>query len=247
MNNKISDTGCISKQINFLSGGFRLHGILHLPSEENPPLVIGSHGFESSGDSPKQIALAEKCNKAGIAFFRFDHRGCGYSKGNFQEVTNIKSRYEDLISAYNTMMEIKATSNHTGLFGSSFGGTVCLLAAEIIRPSSIVTFAAPVRSSAIAEAINKLDISEKTRSFFHRSNFQFDISDKLALTDHILVVHGDCDSIVPVSNALEIYRDVSEPKKLLIQQGGDHLMSNPVHQQVFMEEALIWFKSHLCN
>lgn len=244
MNNKVSDTGFINKQINFLSGGFRLHGVLHLPSADNPPLLIGSHGLESSGDSPKQRALAEKCNKAGIAFFRFDHRGCGRSEGNFQEVTSLESRCEDLISAYNTMMKIKATSKLTGLFGSSFGGTVCLFAAEFIRPASIVTFAAPVRSSSIAEAIKKTGLSEKIRHLFHKRNFQFNISDSLPLIDHILVIHGDCDSIVPASNALEIYKHVSEPKKLLIQKGGDHLMTNPVHQQKFMEETLIWFKSH---
>jgi esterase/lipase len=144
------------------------------------------------------------------------------------------------------MMEIKATNN-IGLFGSSFGGTVCLLAAEIIRPASIVTFAAPVRSSSISEAIKIPGVSEKARLLFNKNNFQFDISDKLALSDHILVIHGDCDNIVPASNALEIYKRVSEPKKLLIQKGGDHMMSNPVHQQKFMEETLIWFKSHFYN
>ena len=247
MNDKYSDAGFINKRITFLSGGFRLKGVLHLPSADNPPLVIGSHGLESSGDSPKQKALAEKCNKAGIAFFRFDHRGCGNSEGNFPDVTSLESRREDLISAYKTIMEIKATSKHTGLFGSSFGGTVCLLAAETIHPASIVTFAAPVRSSSITEAINKTDVSEKTCLLFHKRNFQFDISDKLSLIDHILVIHGDADRIVSASNAFDIYRHVSEPKKLLIQKGGDHLMSNPLHQREFMKEALIWFKSHLHN
>jgi len=247
MNDKGSDAGFINRQITFLSGGFRLKGVLHLPFEENPPLVIGSHGLESSGDSPKQRALAEKCNKAGIAFFRFDHRGCGNSEGNFPEVTSLESRCEDLVSAYKTIMGIKVTSNHAGLFGSSFGGTVCLLAAETIHPASIVTLAAPVKSSSITESINKTGVSERTGHLSHGRNYQFDISGKLALIDHILVIHGDSDGIVPISNAFDIYRHVSEPKKLLIQKGGDHPMSNPVHQHEFMKETLIWFKAHLCN
>ncbi|MFO7665997.1 MAG: alpha/beta hydrolase [Desulfobacterales bacterium] len=247
MNDKGSDPGFIKRQITFLSGGFRLKGVLHLPFGENPPLVIGSHGLESSGDSPKQIALAEKCNKAGIAFFRFDHRGCGNSEGDFPEVTSLQSRCEDMVSAYKTIMEIKVTSNHTGLFGSSFGGTVCLLAAESIKPASITIFAAPVISSSITGSINKTGVSERAGHLSNVRNFQFDISGKLALISHLLVIHGDSDGIVPVSNALEIYRRVSEPKKLLIQKGGDHLMSNPVHQREFMKETLSWFKSHLCN
>lgn len=247
MNMKLSDTGYIYRQINFLSGGFRLKGVLHLPSAVNPPLVIGCHGLESSGDSPKQIALAEKCNKAGIAFFRFVHRGCGNSEGDFNEVTSLESRCEDLISAYKIIMEIKVTSKFIGLFGSSFGGTICLFAADRLRPASIVTFAAPVRSNSTDEEIIKTDVSERIRSLFHKRNFMFEISDKLALVDHILIIHGDCDRIVPASNALEIFKNVSEPKKLIIQKGGDHLMSNPVDQKESMEETLIWFKSHLCN
>ena len=247
MNDKEPDGASIIKQITFLSGGFRLKGVLHLPPVENPPLVIGCHGLESSGDSPKQRALAEKCNKAGIAFFRFDHRGCGGSEGDFPEGTSLESRREDLIFAYKTMVGIKASSNRTGLFGSSFGGTVCISAAETICPASIVTFAAPVSFSSITGAINKPDVSEKPGIPFHKGNFHFDISDKLASINNILVIHGESDRIVPASNACDIYRQVSEPKKLLIQKGGDHMMSNPTHQHEFMKEALIWFKSHLYN
>lgn len=228
MNENVSDTRFTEKPVTFLSGGYHLRGILHLPFASNPPLVIGSHGLESSGDSPKQIALAEKCNKAGVAFFRFDHRGCGRSEGCFNEVTGLESRCEDLLSAYKTVMELNVTSGRTGLFGSSFGGTVCISAAEIIRPASIVTFAAPLKG-------------------LPKRNFSFDISGKLPLIRNILVIHGDSDSIVPLSDALDIYRNASEPKKLIIQKGGDHLMSDPVHQQEFMNEALIWFKSRLCN
>jgi len=245
MNDKNPGDTFIIRQITFLSGRFRLKGVLHLPDAEKPPIVIGCHGLESSGDSPKQTALAAKCNRAGIAFFRFDHRGCGGSEGNFQEVTSLESRREDLISAYKAMKEMKTFTNLTGLFGSSFGGTVCISAAETICPASIVTFAAPVRSSSINGAINKPDVSEKSGILFHKSNFHFDISAKLPPISNMLVIHGESDCIVPVSNGCDIYRHVSEPKKLLIQKGGDHLMSNPVHQHEFIEETMIWFKSHL--
>jgi fermentation-respiration switch protein FrsA (DUF1100 family) len=226
MNVKNSYKVFIKRPITFLSGGFRLRGMLHLPEEKNPPFVIGSHGLESSGDSPKQTSLAQKCNETGIAYFRFSHRGCGESEGDFHQDTSLESRSEDLISAYKTVMELNVTSGTAGLFGSSFGGTVCLYAAEAIRHASIVTFAAPLRSVSTG-------------------NFYFDISRKIGLIKNILVIHGESDSIVPVSDACEIIGRVMEPKKLLVQKGGDHLMSNPVHQQEFMNEAVIWFKSGL--
>ncbi len=75
----------IIKDISFFSDGFKLKGYLHLPSTNRPPVVIGSHGLYSSSSSPKQIALADQCNRFGIAYFRFDHRGCGGSEGKFGE------------------------------------------------------------------------------------------------------------------------------------------------------------------
>ena len=74
-----SETNSICKKITFSSNGFLLSGALHLPTTDLPPVVIGSHGLLSNSSSPKQIQLARKCNEYGIAFFRFDHRGCGQS------------------------------------------------------------------------------------------------------------------------------------------------------------------------
>jgi alpha-beta hydrolase superfamily lysophospholipase len=114
------------KNITFSSNGFTLKGTLHLPDAEHPPVVIGSHGLFSSGSSPKQIALAKRCNACGIAFFRFDHRGCGQSQGIFQEVTTLEARCNDMISAIKTIQNRNDTGNRIGLFGSSMGGAVCL-------------------------------------------------------------------------------------------------------------------------
>jgi hypothetical protein len=79
----------ICKKISFLSDNFLLRGILHIPAVEKGPVIIGSHGLLSSGNSPKQIALARRCNDFGIAFFRFDHRGCGKSKGFLKKLLHL--------------------------------------------------------------------------------------------------------------------------------------------------------------
>lgn len=76
--------------IQFAADGFRLKGTLHLPAADNPPVVIGCHGLLSDRSSPKQIALAEACNALGLAFFRFDHRGCGESTGRLEAVTSLE-------------------------------------------------------------------------------------------------------------------------------------------------------------
>jgi len=236
-----NDTIC--KKIEFLSEGFILRGILHLPSTEHPPVVIGSHGLLSSSESPKQIELARQCNAFGIAFFRFDHRGCGESQGDFAKVTSLGARSKDLLSAVGLMRESADTANHIGLFGSSMGAAACLAIAREARAKTVVTFAAPVRSRSVHGRIEKHYNINDTQGSLDTLNLDFDISDKLADIHNILIFHGDADTVVPFSNALEIYQKAARPKKLIRQPGGDHMMSQKAHQKHFITEAALWFKS----
>ncbi|MBE9530900.1 MAG: alpha/beta hydrolase [Proteobacteria bacterium] len=231
------------KNITFSSNGFILRGTLHLPAAERPPVVIGSHGLFSSGSSPKQIALARQCYACDIAFFRFDHRGCGQSHGNFQDVTSLEARCNDMISAIKTIQNRKDTGNRIGLFGSSMGGTVCLSVFAESDAHSIVTCAAPVRSNSIIKKLEKSEDSNLLNPPFYKRYLDSDISDKLSSTHHILIFHGDSDDLVPPSNARVIYEKAGDPKKLIIQKHGDHRMSNKTHQENFVRESALWFKS----
>jgi alpha-beta hydrolase superfamily lysophospholipase len=231
------------KNVMFLSNGFTLRGTLHLPAAERPPVVIGSHGLFSSGSSPKQIALARQCNTCGIAFFRFDHRGCGQSQGIFQDVTSLEVRCNDMISAIKIIQNRKDTGNRIGLFGSSMGGAVCLSVFAESDAYSIVTCAAPVRSSSIIKKLEKSDDSDLLDPPFYKRYLDSDISDKLSSAHHILIFHGDSDDLVPPSNAREIYEKAGDPKKLIIQKHGDHRMSNKTHQETFVRESALWFKN----
>jgi alpha-beta hydrolase superfamily lysophospholipase len=240
-----SESDTYSKEITFLSEEFLLKGTLHLPAIDRPPVVIGSHGLFSSSSSPKQIELALKCNASGIAFFRFDHRGCGQSEGAFQEVTSLEARCIDLVSAVKCIQSRSDIGNRLGLFGSSMGGAVCISVASLVAANAMVTFAAPVRSSSILEALEKTNDSNAMHPLFAEKYLRSDLSDKLSNLNHILIFHGDSDNIVPPSNAQEIYSKAGEPKQLIMQRQGDHRMSTKEHQQTFIKEAVNWFKTHL--
>jgi alpha-beta hydrolase superfamily lysophospholipase len=231
------------KNITFTSDGLSLKGVLHHPGIPRSPVVIGSHGLLSNGNSPKQIALAEACNAHGIAFFRFDHRGCGESEGDFKEVTSLGARCNDLISAIKTIQLRKDIHDRIGLFGSSMGGAVCISAAPHLPIDSLVTFAAPVRTASITESRPNSDDADSRYSTFDKKRLQWDISGNLENLHHILIVHGDSDPLVPVSNAYEIYDKSGRPKELIIQKNGDHRMSDPRHQEDFILRASLWFKN----
>ena len=212
---------------------------------DHPPLVIGSHGLLSNADSPKQIELARQCNKKGIAFFRFDHRGCGASSGIFQKATSLAARRLDLISAINVMQASNDIGNKIGLFGSSLGGAVCLSVAGEFNIDALVTFAAPVCSRLLLEQLERADADNYKQILPDQDNLFFDISDKLSKIKTILIFHGEADKVVLPSNAEKIYKSAGEPKKLIMQKNGDHMMNNPEHQQEFIRESVFWFNTRL--
>jgi len=233
--------------ITFESNGFLLKGMLHLPETNLPPVVIGSHGLLSNSYSPKQIALARECNAHGIAYFRFDHRGCGQSDGVFNEITSLNGRRNDLVSAVKTIQMRKDIGEKIGLFGSSMGGAVCISVADVLDIDAWVTYASPVRSSSITTALKESDDAEKIKPLLDQKYLKWDISDQLKHLHHIFILHGDSDKVVPPANAHEIFTKSSNPKKLILQKGGNHLMSNKKHQKDFLREAVNWFKKWLID
>ncbi len=235
--------GDMEKKIQFAADGLRLAGNLHLPHNRRPPLVIGAHGMLSNGDSPKQQALAEKCNEAGIAYFRFDHRGCGESEGIFAEVTTFPGRCRDLAAAIETMHACPEVGIPLGLFGSSMGGAACLWVAPEYDVSAIAVLAAPVRFDAIA--IPDGYDTDPRLSGMKKTQMAFDVSDRLPRLSNILIFHGDSDRVVPFDNALEIYRTAAPPKELIRFTGGDHPVSDPSHQDEFICRCVEWFASRL--
>ena len=222
----------------FSSDDFRLQGTLHLPQQPNPNLIVGSHGLYSSGDSPKQVALARACSQMGIAYFRFDHRGCGRSEGHFEAVTSLGGRRQDLIDAVAFLRAEFSLESGLGLFGSSFGGATCLAAAPRLAPNRMVTLAAPVDSRSILAAHEAVP---PVAPPFRDAALQFDLRGNLKSITNLLVIHGEADTTIPPDHARLIYNGVGDPKRLLTIPGGDHRLSQTDHQQRFMDAALDWF------
>jgi len=242
---KTSNAKSTCVEIIFSSSGFSLNGILHLPIRTNPPIVIGSHGLFANKNSPKQIALAKQCNELGIAYFRFDYRGCGKSQGNYTKDTSFEARCEDLMNAIKTVQSRNDIGDRIGLFGSSLGGAVSIETAKSIHADSLVTFAAPIRSRELSVPLEQSnDVSPVTNNT-HDIKLIFDISNKLSSINNIMIIHGEHDSVVPLSHAREIYQAVKTPKKLIIQDKGDHAMSNEIHQKDFIYQAARWLKTGL--
>ncbi|PIE61420.1 MAG: damage-inducible protein CinA [Desulfobacterales bacterium] len=236
-------------QTQFDADGFTLKGTLNLPDTDmNSPVVIGSHGLEGSQDSAKQKVLSQLLPENGIAFFRFDHRGCGKSQGRFIEDTSLDKRTRDLTAAVAHVMAMKKTSSRFALFGSSMGGATCINAWQILEakgfpPMGGVLFAAPVISHTIKNIPTQANENHPTLPLsFFTENLLFNLLDRARGLHHLLIFHGDADDIVPVSNAHDLYDAIQPPKEKIIHSGGSHQMSEPKHQADFETRSLAWYQ-----
>lgn len=216
------------KTIEFKSQGFALVGTLHLPEVTPAPMVIGCHGLMADRNSPKQIRLAQACCRDGIGYFRFDHRGCGESQGDFNQVTSLEGRRQDLLDAMRFVRSLDACNASLGLFGSSMGGAVCLSVWKTEEIDVMVTVAAPLHSRFPHAEEDHLKSS-------------FDLREAIQGVKSILIFHGEQDEVVPLSHARELYAQASHPKKLIVQPTGDHRMSKPGHQETFIQESVAWY------
>jgi alpha-beta hydrolase superfamily lysophospholipase len=234
--------------LNVTAGNRQLFGTLHLPEKQDPPLVVGSHGLEGSRESAKQQVLARLLPENGIAFFRFDHRGCGQSQGDFVTDTSLDKRRQDLVAAVTTVMNTKKTRSDLGLFGSSMGGATCIHAWQAIEaagfpPKGAVLCASPVISSTIKKIPTQANDGRPALPLsFFAENLLFDLTPSAPALHHVLIFHGDADEVVPVSNARLLHQTAGDPKELVIHSSGSHRMDLPAHQKDFEKRALAWFK-----
>jgi fermentation-respiration switch protein FrsA (DUF1100 family) len=211
--------------------------MLHLPPHEPIAAIVGCHGLMANKDSPKQIELARRCNAVGMAYFRFDHRGCGQSSGIFETDTTLENRQVDLIAAVGAVQNFLGEAIPTGLFGSSFGGTVCIAAYQHIAPFAMVTLAAPVHSQSVHMPENS---PQSLKNELLRDQLTFNLTSQLSTIRSILVVHGSHDETVEVESAHTIYRLARAPKKRLILDRGDHRISDRSHQRRYLRKTIDW-------
>jgi len=107
----------------------KLVGLLALPENKKPSVVIIIHGFKGTKEYHQFANNSIKpLTDAGFAVLRIDCRGSGESDLEFKDMT-IKSESEDVLTAINYVKKLKTVnSDKIALIGISMGTAAILMA-----------------------------------------------------------------------------------------------------------------------
>ena len=167
----------------------------------------------------------------------FNFSGCGESSGNI----DLNAWNEDLLRVYNLVSELPGADN-TGIhmIGFSAGGAIAVkfaaLENKVIR--SLMLMATPADLSQIIpddaelmaghfrelglikDPISSDDINKWYKGF---STLKAENLIRWLPQDvYLCIVHGDRDTVVPVSHAERIYKAAPHPKEIIILEGAPH-------------------------
>jgi uncharacterized protein len=216
--------------------------VVHLPACTPAPVVICCHGLLSHKDSAKFVAISDRFSRDGIAVVRFDFSGCGESRTAHRE-SLLFSRLRDLRLVLDYVHCQPWTNGKIGLLGSSLGGYLSLLAAasgwKTIQ--AVVCWATPFDLSRIRLALTE---SEELEEVFPKG-FPLGSPENLRALPPIpgvLIVHGQQDETVSWQEAVTIYRQVGEPKRLLLMKTADHRLLDPRWREMATKSSLEWFR-----
>jgi len=224
--------------------GQRLVGEVH--GATGRVAVICCHGMLSYRGGAKHVFLAEALAERGMAALRFDFAGRGDSEGSLFDLS-YSNNMEDLYAA----IEFLASRGveRFGLFGSSMGGAVALLAAaREERVVAVATLAAVAHPDLVAERHQQdvstwreqgyIDTEEgRVGRGFYDDAITHDVCSAVrVLRAPVLILHGDCDEVVPPSDAHDIAVCVRNASLEMV-LGADHRFSNPVHMRPAMHQV----------
>lgn len=202
-------------------------------------IIIGVHGFAGDKESSMLEKLAETICKHEAALICFDFPAHGNSPVT-EELLTINNCKEDL-STVMDYIESRYPSANKSIFATSFGGYISLLCADRFTNMPLVLRAPAVTMPKILlETVLKTTAEDFQRqetiecgferpiklpySFFEELAAQKNISNTV-ITSPILIIHGDCDDVVPLSD-VKAFAACQSNVVLQIIPGADHRFKN---------------------
>ena len=221
---KPAETSYHTQEIRVENNGQQMYGVAYFPElSEKLPIVLLAHGLGGSWSS--NLNFAEELASHGVAAYALEFRGSGGSRseGSTTEMSVMTevSDLEAIIQAAKTWDFVDP--DRIVLLGTSQGGIVSAITAARHQDDIaglVLCYPAFLVSDGVHEMFNSLD--EIPESYYYNwimagrpyaaDMWDYDVYSEIGnYTDKVLLMHGDRDSIVPLSyaeRAVEVYPNV---------------------------------------
>lgn len=211
---------------------------LFAPDEgEVTHLIVGVHGFAGDKESSMLETLAFACRDTALICFDFPAHG---DSPVGEECLTVENCQQDLLTVidYATKQYPRAKKS---IFATSFGGYITLLSADWLQGFSLVLRAPAVTMpKLLTETVLKISPEQFREAGTVRCGFERPIDLPCAFYEELLrrgdvcqkqiapptlVIHGDCDDIVPLED-IQAFMAAQPNARLQIIPGADHRFKN---------------------
>ncbi len=204
------------------NGQHTLHAWWWPAASRNAPAILYLHG--SRWNLTGQLYRIEQLRDFGFSVLAVDYRGFGKSSGG---PPSEQSVYEDARIAWERLMRLQPDPAKRYIYGHSLGGAVAI---ELAR--SLSDTAAGIRKSAAGLIVESsftslAEVAAAITSIRLPLDWlitqKFESIEKIAgVRIPVMLVHGTEDRYIPPRFSEALYAAASEPKKLLLIDGGSH-------------------------
>lgn len=230
--------------------GKQLAGILHLPPETPAPGVVLCHGFLSNKERYQDLAVA--LQRRGFAVLRFDFSGIGESEGKQEDIT-VTEEIGDLGKALDFLAHQPGViADRLGVYGSSLGGLVSLIAGCRDARIKVLAVRAPVSDfgslhlkkmkgeGTVSLNLNSVTYVNNNAGLRFRIKYRFYFDGRKynaqqearKIACPVLIIHGDKDDIVPLEQSQQLVKRLSKGELVVLK--------NATHSFTPEEKTATW-------
>jgi dipeptidyl aminopeptidase/acylaminoacyl peptidase len=228
----------------------------YIPRPGARSAVVLCHGYPMNRED--LLDLVPPLHRAGFHVLAFDFRAMGESEGTI--CTFGREEPEDVLAAVRFLQERdEVDPGRIGVYGLSMGAASCLMAAA--RSDAI---RAVVADSAFAHLegmtheyfsavplLLRRPLAAATESWAERlAGFRAtDVAPAATVAQiaprPVLLIHGECDALIPVAHAHRLDAAAGDPHELWIVRGAGHGRGHLLQPELYEQRITAFFRSHL--
>jgi pimeloyl-ACP methyl ester carboxylesterase len=226
-------------QVTFEVSGATLHGVIDELSNKAPTMIF-LPGISGKALTDRFDYLRDGCVHSGFNFFRFNCRG--YEEGASIDDSTVESELEDIRAAIDFLTAGGYKMDQFGVIAKSFGG----LKAFMLDDPRLAALGLLAPAIFFDQESNYDEMKGRPYSQIeHLSEIKVSPAVLESWNVPTVLVQGDADTVVPVSNSQFIYDSLSSPKELMVMSGADHSLGREEDKKMTLDIMMPFLREHL--